>query len=569
VINILLILQIIIIILIVLALTRPFFVAEGSAGRFACLIVDRSASMSTMEEGGTRLELAKAAAIDLVDTIEDGKKMMVVSFAEKADVLCELTDDRSRLRQAIKSIEPSEGRGNIRDVMMIARSMASDNPDVPSVVQNLELILISDGKITDIDRIGERIISMTYLQVGKTDDNAGIVQFSARRSEDSEEGERQAFVVVHNESGDTLESTVTLSYDGQALTVEEVKAGPGESADVLFELSHLESGLLMVELDHEDALAIDNAAWLSLRPRIRIKVLVVSDPESYGAFFIKHALVIDPRVDLATITPDNYIDSGEHDLTIFYNWAPPALPEGTMVFFNVVPPVEGVEAAGTLDRPPILNTDRDHPAMRYLSPGAVMIDRALKLRLPPGARTLISTRQWPLAADVSRGGRQILIVAFDIAESNWPLNLSFPLFIQNILSWTPRTAMSGEESSPTGRALAIMPDQTAETAKVTLPGGEEREIELDPLRPVFFSETDSVGPYYIERGDEVMVHAVNLLNFNETSISPVASLKLGRGEVEGQTGRVKRNREMWRWLILAALAFLAVEWWIYSRRAWI
>jgi len=98
--NLLLLLQILVLLALVFALSRPFVKAEGMRGSNVAVIIDRSASMQTREDGGTRLDLAKEAALEMVDNLRGGDRMMVVTFENSADVLLELTDDRRRLRDA-------------------------------------------------------------------------------------------------------------------------------------------------------------------------------------------------------------------------------------------------------------------------------------------------------------------------------------------------------------------------------------------------------------------------------------------------------------------------------------
>jgi len=574
--NLLLFLQVLILLLAVLALARPFIQTEGVRGENLCLIIDHSASMSAKEEGGTRLELAKQRALDLIDTMESGDRTMVVSFAETAAVLCELTDDRRRLKSAVGAIAPTETRSNVRDAMLIVKSLAPDNPDVPSVAAGLEIFLISDGRITDLPELSALSKRVTYLRVGETARNAGIVAFQMRAPEEGE-GVRQAFVLVHNADAQELKTTLTLYYEDAALAVEEITVPGQASTERVFSLPKLEEGLLRAELDLDDALEADNRAWLAVRPEAYLKVLLVSEPEAVGAYFLRRVLTLDPRVQASTMPPSDYADTGEYDLTIF-NGAPPAsagddgagpLPSGSLLYVNAVPPLPGLAATGLLENPPVLAVEKDHPVMRFLNPGNVRISKAMKVDLPQGARSLMSTTGGPLVADVSRGDRQILMIGFDLADSNWPLHLSFPLFVQNLLSWLPRSSMTGETGAATGAPLEIMPVPEIDEAQITRPDGSREKVELDPLRPVFYGNTDTAGPYEVKLGEETRLFAVNLLDKNETAIAPAPSLNLGRAAVEAVEGPVRFNREFWWWLAAAALAVLCLEWWIYSRRAWL
>ena len=567
--NLLMFLQILVLLLAAVALARPFVRAEGMQGAHYALVIDRSASMQTLEDGLMRLDLAKQEALDMINAMKGGDQMMVVGFAESADVLCELTHDKFRLRSAIRSIAPSDTRTNIRDVMMIARSLAPDDPDRASVVSDLRMILFSDGKLSDRDEVGARAINMVYRRIGASTNNAGIVGFSMRKPEEGQ-SQHQTFVLVHNEHTAPLETTLSLFFEDSLIAVEEIAVPPGDDREVVFAHGDFGNGVLRVELDHEDDLDVDNRAWLALRPQSRVQVLLVGETDSTSSFYLKRALGLEPRVELSAVSPADYLANDDFDLTVFNGFEPEALPAGSVLFFDALPPIPGVGSSGTMENPPVLATDNEHPAMRFLNPGNLGVLSARRLEVPSGSRTLISSRGGPLIVDVSRGGQQILVVAFDLAESNWPLRLSFPLFIQNVVSWTPRASLGGGFSVSTGEALALMPVPEVEIATVRPPGDAAAiDVTLDPLRPVFFGATETAGVYSIQRGDETEKVAVNLLDRGESSIAPTDSIGFGRGTIVAEQGPVKQTRELWRWLIYAAVGILLLEWWIYSRRAWL
>lgn len=559
--NLLLFLQILILILLTIALARPFVKAMGYSGSQLCLLIDRSASMQTIEEGSTRLEQAKEVAHGMVNDMRGGDKMMIVTFSENADVICELTEDKFRLREAIDSIAPSDTRTKVRDAIMVVSSLKAS-------IADLQPFIVSDGKVADIEQLGSRVTDVEYITIGENHDNAGIVAFSVRAPSEGQ-AQRQSFVAIHNESEKALQSTLSLYFDDQLLTIEEVSVEAGQKDEVVFSHPDLGRGILRAELDHEDVLAADNVAWLALQPPATIRVLLVSEADSANAFFLQRVLTLDERVELSTLSPEDFAPTEEYDLCIFDATAPEQLPSGTLLFLNSLPEMEGLVSAGEIKSPPVLSKDPEHPVMRFLNPSNVGIRKAMQVELPEGSRSLLSTRGGPLIADISRGGQQRLLVTFDIAESNWPLRLSFPLFFQNILAWVPRTGMQEETSTQAGQPFSIPPSSDVEQAIVVAPDGSEQKIPLDPLRPVYFGATEQTGVYDVAFGEETLHYAVNLLDPMETSVKPSDTLKLGRAEVAGERGIVQQNKELWRYFIFAGLFILGLEWWIYSRRAWI
>jgi hypothetical protein len=589
--NLLLFLQLLILLLLILALARPFVQAQGLAGRNRCIVIDRSASMQTREANGQlRLDLAKARALELVASMRDGDRMMVVAFGGSAEVRTELTDDRRRLRQAIEGITAADTATRIRDVANIVRSLAPENPEAAPVVAGLELVLFSDGKLSDTDALNQ--VSMerfTYARIGESRDNAGIVAFSVRQ-ESAGLGQRQAFVQLYNARESEHRGTLSLYYtpedtgDGEALlVVDEVVVAPGAAEQVIFALPQLESGLLRATLDEEDALAADNSAWVILEPERGLRVLLVGGEGTLGGHFLRKVLLVDPRVDLTAAAPGSYADSAGFDLTIFHGWAPETLPGGALLFIDAPPPIAGVEDRGVIERPPVLATAVNHPLTRFLNPGNLRVAKARDIALPEGATPLITTEGGALAADLSQGapgtgsmsyGQRIAYVAFALEDSDWPLHLSFPLFFQNLLNWVEPHEAAARAAIATGAPIEVPPPAPGETnpgmtARVVTPSGEEAVLERDPLRPVYFAGTETAGLYAVHDGGATRFTAANLLDKNESDIAPAAAITLGEGSVAALDGTLRYNREYWHWLAALGLAVLVVEWWLYSRRAWL
>lgn len=561
--NLLLLLQIIVLALIATGLARPYLQAEGTAGKNVCILLDRSASMQTLEDGAkTRMDLAKEAVERMIDEMEGGDRMMMVDFAETSNVLCELTDDRSRLRAALRSVEPADTRTRIRDAILVAHSLKQTIPD-------LDIVVVGDGNVSDLNEMATRAYNLSFLRVGSETNNLGIVAFSVRAPLGGSAGDRQTFALVHNANDEPVTTTLTLTFGGEVLAVDEITVPADGDAETVFTHPDLGAGVLQAELEYEDALAVDNVAWLSLRPDTQIRTLLVSAPDSVSGYMLRQVLALDSRVALSTLPPEQYQLTDEYDLTLFDNYVPDALPPGTLVFLNGVPQIEGLEVIGAIENPPIIARDTEHPLMRFnLDPSNVIISKALQLKVPSDAPALVSTAGSPLIADLSRGGRQILVVGFDISDSNWPLNLSFPLFFQNLLAWVPRSALASETTVPAGRPLTLASSGEFESATVRGPNGATETLALDPMRSVYFSGTEQTGVYEVKVGDITLPYAVNVLDRAESAIRPAESLQLGRAKVDAVQGSIRQKQELWTWFLFGALIFLCIEWWIYSRRAW-
>ena len=100
------------VILFVLALSGMKFEYYGSAtDRAFVLAIDSSASMKATDINPNRLEAAKSAALTFIDTLPEGSKAGVVSFAGTALIERSITDNKEELKDAITNIQINEMGG--------------------------------------------------------------------------------------------------------------------------------------------------------------------------------------------------------------------------------------------------------------------------------------------------------------------------------------------------------------------------------------------------------------------------------------------------------------------------
>ncbi|MEM9560107.1 MAG: hypothetical protein AAF995_07350, partial [Planctomycetota bacterium] len=67
----------------------------------------------------------------------------------------------------------------------------------------------------------------------------------------------------------------------------------------------------------------------------------------------------------------------------------------------------------------------------------------------------------------------------------------------------------------------------------------------------------------------VRFFAANLLDAEESMTRPAQALPLGSRQVSASSGRATAVRDYWPWLILAALAIMMLEWWIFNRKVYV
>ena len=124
-----------------------------------------------------------------------------------------------------------------------------------------------------------------------------------------------------------------------------------------------------------------------------------------------------------------------YDVIVLDKHSPKHLPKASYIVFGRPPDgIEVATAAEPLENQPILDWRGQHAVLRYVNLTNVFAVKAMKIAVPRDAQALAEFRDSPAIATVRRGGNTLLLVAFDILESNWPFEPSFILFWYNALA---------------------------------------------------------------------------------------------------------------------------------------
>jgi hypothetical protein len=161
--------------------------------------------------------------------------------------------------------------------------------------------------------------------------------------------------------------------------------------------------------------------------------------------------------------------------------------------------------------------------------------------------------------------------------TNWPLKQSFPVFVLNVLKFLG----GAEEGQATmtvqpGRPVAWRSDTSSAQIYVTTPGRATLEVPRGRLNTFHINATEEPGLYEIREGsastDPISGRfAVNLFSGAESNIPPRPdkTINLGHNPVTAASGWESARRDGWKFLLLAALAILLLEWYIYNRRVYL
>jgi Ca-activated chloride channel family protein len=583
--NLLMYLQLAIIALLTLAAARPVLRLGGLEGQSFIVLIDNSASMSATDVSPSRLEQAKRTAIDLVNDMSVGDRMMVVSYSSNANVLTPFETNKGSLRSTIRSIEPTDSRTDIRDALRIAASSAELSA-LP------ELIILSDGCFDIPDDFSSEGMTVRYVPLGESSENVGIIDLVVKKDYTLDQNyevlvgiqncgleEKEIYVELwgegHVHSVDELPSATTTVQDESEshdekkrdlMDARKITLGGGVSETILFENPGTFPEKIEVILDSDDILKSDNNAWAIIPQEKHVDVLLVTNKN----YYLERVLNLDSRVRLYTVSPTEYVGPDESEIVVFDSFAPENLVSGNYVFINHVPRLPDWTMGEKIELPAIVDWDRMHPLMRYVNLDNLSVFQCTNIGFPSWVEIIAESRETPIILAFKQNDIQAIVTNFDIYDSDWPLRVSFPIFFSNIVNWYTSGEGLSTFMKKTGDVIVLdPPEEEIEMVSIALPDNQqEREIIFSDTGPVYFGDTVYSGIYNYKYNDEIYKkYAVNLLSLQESTVAPKGTLEFQREEIQGEISAVESNREIWRTLAIIALIVLMVEWMIYVKRA--
>ena len=606
--SLLLLLQLLLAFLLLLACLQPGCEGNNIVGERFIFLVDQSASMSAtdVKDGMSRLDYAKDQIRNMIDSMDPSASAMIISFSNEADVVQSYTQNKSLLKRKLSSISQTQRSSDMTEALTAASGLANPGrtSDKESSVDiqvadalSAKMFIFSDGGVAQIPDFSLGNLSAEYRPVGSPDipKNIGITAFSISSDMDTQSGV-QAFVRLQNSDDEDHTVRVTLYADGEVFDAQDGISVPKEANAVMsFNLTALlvnfdEAIQVEVRIEDEDVYPIDNVAYGVIEPPRKVDVLVVTPSNK----FLELAMGTDRIKKLSNVVfqPPRFLEDkkyqeqvalGQFDLIIYDRCHPERMPDCNTLFFGATPPGDGWKIGDKQFPTVVIDTAVTHPLMDAVQMGAVKIVEGTPLEGPKGTINLVDATYGTVMAIAPRTGFEDLVVGFNLLEqdengdtfvnSDWPNKLSFPLFVQNALSWLGGAAKfdSSSGTSP-GDLIQFRSRVPTQSVSIAPPLGTSVTLRPRTDNTYVYAGANQTGIYRVEDVanntlDQLL--AVNLLDTRESNLAVRDDLEIGYEELQGKSTVVPKRQEYWTWVILTALAILLLEWYIYNRRVFI
>lgn len=590
--------QLLILILLAIALGRPLFGSADAAPGRVILILDSSASMKARLPGldRSRFDVALDVAQDAIDRLASAGKepeVMIITAGPSARVVFPPATDLRAARATLQSLTPVDGEAALQPALRLAEAYVSAS-NGETAAAPAHVIVITDGRPAgDLLQPPEfaSVETLNVLEGVEGDhDNVGIVTLAARRDYDDPTLLR-LLVGLSNSSVEAQTVALSLRLPQGDPVVRSIEIPPADSeagipgeAVVQFDLPDptVDTAAAPIRLSHShaDLLATDDTATLVVQP-VETGVLLVVTPDGAPLSWLQPVLDLMEfeRIDhrsaadynaLADLpAPERAARLAGYSLILHQAVAPAFLPDVPTMTFGAAPPILDFERFSAEGDEPlsrrVLAWDRRHPILRDVELAGIVVADPHRLRIPETtAEELLIGQGGPLAAVARVGRTRHLVAAFDLVNTNWPLDVSFAIFMRNAVD-----VLLGQASDQAGRWFRIG-DRVEVTAEAGVESLRLRSEEVDlqvaaePSGSTVLPPLERVGFYTVEGAiptDRFL--PINLCSPSESNLLP-AELVIESAAATGPQPRLSESpREIWRWAALAALGLLLLEWCLY------
>jgi hypothetical protein len=509
--------------LIAMSLGRPDVPSLTGKAERIVIVLDTSPTMNTRTaDGKTRWQHAVEKAQALLDTGGVATEFRITDTSGLTE--SGFTSDRRDLPRLLQQMSPRTAQ-----------------PHFPRLDESdTKVYFISDGIA-----LHDAPAFVKQISVFESANNVGITAFEVRSTPSAPLG-YEAYLEVRN-YGKPTNVSVTLTGTSEQKITRTAHLAADESFKDVFDLSQFPGGQVRASiLAEDDALPIDDIAFGYLPVKPKTRTLLVT----HGNSNLEKLLSLDKQVELLTVRPEEFRESSSVDVYIFDRFAPSAPPSKPALIIGA----EGVswlkQANGVVQHPEITTWSEDHPLMQYVSIHDVSIERATRIDAA-NLTVIAASNQTPLI--VASEKPKWVMLTFDLGSSDFQFHSAFPVFIENVLGWLSREPL----------ALRLPPglvEVPLANAQIQNSDGKTIPSEQQLGKTVF--QADEPGVYAATQGDARLHVAVNLTNpaLSDINRSTFKNEKITAGP------RYWLGRELWFYMLLAAVTLITIEWFTYHRR---
>jgi Ca-activated chloride channel homolog len=562
--NLLLMLQLLAALMLIAALADPSLRHFGSPSGDLVVVLDLSASMKAKGKSGIRFDAARREFLALVDGLGAQQKMLVIAASTQPRLVAPFTSDRRKLRELGASIAATDAPGRVKDAILFAHGfLKRASAD--------RIIVISDGAFSGAEEYAKAAAHLSFMKIDAVKDgsgNIGIIGFEVRRQPERPSS-AEIMVHVRNFTKRAIKVPLVLSLGEKTLLRDDIEIGADDRRVLIYpvdgDFKGSLTGALTARLEIDDDFTTDNRAYLAVNDAPTVRLLYIGPGNPYVSNLLRLFANVEV-ISAARWEAELVRTQKPFDVVIFDRVPVPALTQGNFILIDTVAPNLPIELQGKTQAPRVTAPLAKHAVTEGLNLGDLRVHEALRVAIAGDTTVLARSAEGPLLVAMERGKLRLLFIGFDLAASDLPLRIAFPVLIHNAFEWfQPQRVEFPAQSAQAGTAFALRFPAGDSALEITLPSGQ-RESFSHTASPFLFNDTFQSGFYGFKSAGRVGRFAVNLFDENESNIGS----RLGSTTMASQSGEsrgvVENSFSLWPLLLGVVLLLLGVELFIAIRQ---
>lgn len=543
--NLLMVLQILTVLLLVIAFSNPYIYRQDIVGRAEVIVIDNSGSMTASYEGSvTRLDYAKKSASNLVDALMDHTPVTLITVGQDVSLLLSGEDDKEKIKKAIRSIKASYG----------SDAIASHLPFIQSIAESYDAYGMR--VYSDVAVEGEGIHT---LLVNRPDTNVSLDYITSYLKDD---GNIEVLAKVTNRYAKPVTISLGIySEEDNLLQGIEVTLEPHEKQSLLFDRISYDGQMIYGEINNVDLIQADNRRYAILSKEQTKRILLVSE----GNIFLEKSILATGRYELFK-TNTSEIEGDLYDLYIFDGIRPIKLPsQGSLLFLNLQT-IDGFYET-TEEKKSGLVTFQELDMTKYIKDEKFVVSSYLPIDEDTTLTTIARVGNDSIMSIGNRQGQKYGIIGFDIHNSDFPINMSFPVVMDRLLGKVLGDGTKQKELYYPGDHIAFEPLSTTVKAYMINPSGEKERLKIT-YPTTYYDKTGLLGTYQLiqvnEKNEEIKNHIV--VGYNTERESLVEDINItDNQQVTEATDKRDVKKDLMKVMIILAILLSLYEWKKYVR----
>lgn len=514
--NLLFFLQLFILLFLIILLIQPALNSNKIIASEVVFVIDLSASMDREEHF---LQI-KNEALEVLDNIQSAKITVVEANVTPTIAFYHETDKRM-IKDYLENLSLHYGLDDKQSTFSFVNTLLEN--------KNAPIFIFSDD-VTKEEIRKNFATNQVYVFNSALENTTSITNFLIGN-------DHNGFVTLKNHLEENINGKL-LIYEKNSLAQElQVSLTPKETKG--FELENISNAdYYKVALLSEDSYLVDN------------EMFFVPTPDKKGVFIEKtiHPYVqkavhsIDPTSQLIE---DVTLASGELLITNQF------LPNATSPFIYIH------QGKNKVALTPSNLTTKEDELLNYVDFKDVLIVGAYEDLDSSKLDTIVENNQIPLIAKGKTDNQvPFIVINFDMADSDWPLHISFPVFFYSAITYLQEEPLFTNVQPKEELVVTT-------TNKITIFDENEKALmTFNPLKESVLSP-EKPGIYQLKNGNEVQFFSVNI-NDLEKNLSTGDNFVWNEG-VHSTSEIDTTNNEYIRWLIIFVFLLLIIEWGVHIR----